>query len=309
MKSLLLLLLAAPASAATWSRYDPDADRFAFKGAGNACYTAANAAYMLPLSADKAADIRADLDEAVRQAAVAADAARRLDGGAQGRVADMKGALKDAAGDVPAAPGDARARWKTLSGERADLSRRVDAMPDKNPDGSPSDKPRLQDELSRAESALKSADGDLTAVEGAAKDGAAAAAAMKASLAKAVGDFPYGELLAADSEGLDAAGRLPGTADEAKALVGQIDVEPKNQGRQRASDKLDQAREQARRLFNAGDRASNRADFFSGRCAEFDRAYVALKAAVKTAGDRPYAVKSALDGAERLLTDVRNRVH
>jgi hypothetical protein len=308
----ILLLAAAPAFAA---KYDPDRDRAALRGAANASYNACVRAAGLPLEPQKAADIKASLDECLDQARAAASAAKSLEDGAGRRSSGMDGVLKGhgapapdaAAKDLTDAAAAQRARWKSLSSDHDDLKRRVDALPEKNPDGAPNgDKPRLGAALGRAAGSLSDAERAL----GRAETGASAATGASGDMAqdRKRSLAPDGERAANDGEVVRLADDMLQPVADAKYAVDQIGVEPQSVNRTRAVDKLDVPRTLARRLDAAADRACNRADDYHNLSSAFDRALADFTSSSADAAAATAAAKASLDEAARTQADVQARL-
>jgi hypothetical protein len=309
--SILLLL----PSLALAGKYDPGEDRAALRRHASAAYDAAASAAGRPLEPQKAAVIKADLDESLAQARLAAESAKSLETAASLRADEMDNILKGKIGPLPEGAakdlGDAaaagRARWKTLTKDREELRRKVDALPDQKPDGKPNEeKARMKGDLDRAGAALDGADAALTAAESGAAVMTDAAARLKDARRRSLG--PAGERKAADAEAAGVADDLPPPVAEAKAAVDLLDQEPKSVNRTRAGDKLGVPRELTRRLYAAADRACNRDGDFVGLSGAFDRARTAFEDARQAAGGKPDAAKALMDQAEAVQTDVHARL-
>ena len=306
----LLLLAAAPALAA---KYDPDGDRAALRSAANASYDAAGRAAGLPLETEKAADIKASLDECLARAGLASAAAKSLETAAGQRSNEMDGALKGhgapapdaAAKDSAAAAAVQRARWKSLSADRDELQSRVKALPDQNPDGK-SNKEDLNAALQRAAASLTAADRALGQAEAGAATAADSAGAMALARHRALESD--GERAAADGEVVRQADALLPSVSDAKNAVDLLGTEPQSVNRTHAGDKLGAARELARQLDSAADRACNRADDFRSRSDGFDRAQAAFSSASSDGAAALAAAKAALDDADKTQTAVRDRL-
>jgi len=280
------------------AKYDPDHDRAVLRQNADAAYQSAVRAASLPLAPESAPGIKASLDDALASARSASEAAKTLETGASRRAGEIDAALTALPAPAPEPP---RARWKTLTDERAALLKRVDALPNADPD-----KADLGDALDRAGASLPAADSAMTKAEAAAKAAADAAAAMKDAARRSRG--PGGERADADGEVVRLTEALPSPVAEAKAAVDLLGQEPQSVNRTRAGNALVAARELTGRLLSAADRACNRTDDYRILSAAFDRAQ-ADGAEARAAGAAAAAeAKAALDEAQRAQNRVRERL-
>lgn len=297
---ILLALLAASALAAP---YDPGADGAALRAGALAAHESVSRACALALEPSKAPDIKGGLDEGVLRVRAAAEAASRLDAQAKQRTAEMAAALKKPGSKDEIAP--ERRRWKTASSDHAELTARVEKLPEKTPDGKPGpDKRRLKEALSRAAGSLSAADEALRKGEDAATSMGDSLQKMKDAARRA--QSPAGELAASVAETLRLAGLLPGAVDEAKTRVDLLSQEPRNVSRTRAWDKLEAARGLTSGLFPAADAAGNRAGSLSDQSAAFARASDSFEKARTASDASPHAARPSLAEAEKTLASVRD---
>lgn len=308
----LALFISAGAVAAG---YDPDADRAALRGAANACYDETVRATGLPLTPEKAPEIKTGLDEAVRQCRLAAEAAKSLETGGVQRAAEMAAVAAGRGGPAPeadakefaAAASAQRARWSKDDAAQDELRKRVDALPDKKDDGKPNgEKRELKDMLAGSAAALDDADGALKKAEAAAPAMAEGAARLGAARKAALG--PADERARADAQVAAGADAFPPAVDEAKKRVDMLGSEPREENRTRAWQKLEPLRDRAREVAAAADRACNRADDFRSRSKDFDRGWDAYDGARRAGAGTPAAAKAALDGAEKTQAAVKDRL-
>jgi hypothetical protein len=312
VRSLVLLLVPTLAFA---QKYDPDADRTALRNAATASYDETVRAAGLPLEPEKAAQIKAGLDEGVRQARLAEEAAKSIETAALKRADEMAAivagrggpAPETAAKDYGAAGWTQRQRWTKATDDQTDLKKRVDALPDKKDDGSTnSAKKEIKDLLARAAAALGDADNALKIAEPAATTMADGAARMKSAQMASLG--PADERAGFDSKVVDGAEALPAPVTEAKGRVDMLGQEPREQNKALAWQKLDPLRDRTREIFGAADRACNRADDFHNRSRDFDRAFADFDGAKKAGDGAPAAAAAALDKAEKAQADAHDRL-
>jgi hypothetical protein len=302
--SLALLVLSAPA----FAKYDPDSDRAALRQAASSSYDAAGRAAAVPLVPERAAEIRADLDESLAQANLAANDAKNLETGASNRADEMSGELKgrgapapsSAAKDLAGAAASARTRWMALSKDRDGLKARVDVLPDAN-----KDKAELKTLLERSSASLAAADEALTHAESAATAMAAGVAAM--ALAQKRAKASAAELAAADAEVIRRTDLLSPPVADAKAATALLGQEPQGENRTRAGQKISIPRDVTGLLYSAADRACNRADDYRSRSDAFGRAQAAFTSA-QGDGSALDAAKPALDDADGTQAGVRDRL-
>lgn len=290
---LSLLLPAAPA----FARYDPDADRFALRRAATACTTTVVDATGLALLPEKVPAIMAGLGEGARQASLASSAARSLDDGAQRRAKEMEagaGAAERKAKDLAEPVAAERLRADKLSAELDGLERRIDALPVEERD-------KLKPLAARAAAALGSAGDALRPAEEAAKALAGLALDMKA--VRREGLRPLGELAAGAAATIERAGESPRATAEAEATLASLGDAP---ARARAWEKLEVVRGVSRLLFEAADRACNRADDFRRVSAAYDDAANAFERARPSAS--PADARARFDEAQKMLAQIRERL-
>ena len=290
-----LLALLAPCVALA-APYDPGADGASLRSGALAANESVNRACSLALAPGKVAPIKDGLDEGVRHARGAAEAAGRLDEQARQRTAEMAAALKksETKDEIP----PERQRWRKASSAHAELSARVEKLPE-GPD-----KRRLKETLKKAAGALQAADETLRKGEDAAAVMGAVLQNMKDASRRA--RAPAGELSSAADEALRLAGLLPGAADEAKALLDLLDQEPKNVSRARAWDQLETTRGLTSGLFTAADAACNRASELHTQSTAFARAQDVFEKSRSASGAALAAARPSLDEAEKTLTLVRD---
>jgi hypothetical protein len=308
----LLLLAAAPSFAA---KYDPDPDRIELRRSAAASYDAAVRAAGLSLEPGKIPEIKASLDDSVAQARLSSSTANGLDADAARRSAEMDAALKPGSGLAPDAAAKAaadaagvqRARWKTLSSDQDDLTARIRALPDKNPDGSRNrTKAELEAALGRASASLGTADRSLASAETGAAGAPDAAAAMALARKRAKG--PDAERAAADAEIQGLSALMPPPFSDAKAAVDRIGLEPQGVNRTHAVEKLVIARDLARELQSAADRACNRAEDFHALSTAFAWSAAAFASAGADGAAALSAAKTALDDAAKTQAGARDRL-
>ena len=302
----LLLLAAAPAFA---GKYDPDQDRAALRQAASASYDAATRAAGVPLVPERAAEIKADLDESLVQSGLASNAAKNLETAAGKRAGEMAGELKGHGAPAPSsdakdlndAAATQRARWKSLSKDHDDLSAKVSALPDTN-----KDKPELKTLLAHSADSLTAADAALGKAEAAAT--AANAAVEQMELAEKRARNSAAELTPQDADVVRLADALPPPVSEAKDATGLLGQEPQGPNRTRAGQKISVPHDLTSQLYSAADRACNRADDYRSRSAAFDRALAAFASAKSSAAPALAAAKPALDDADKTQAGVRDRL-
>lgn len=299
----LIALAALAASSASAARYDPDADRFALRQSATLCYSTTVDATGLPLAPEKVPAITAGLDEGLRLSRLASDAARSLDAGAKRRGGELDAGVKASSeakikelSDPIAAE---RVRWRKLSADREDLKKKVDAL-------SEEERKPLQPLLEKAADALQSTSEALKPLEDSVKIMGEQALALKAIRQEALG--PLDEVAGNAAAVSLRADELPAPLAEAKARLGALGQEPRDAARSRAWEKLELLRGVTRLLFEAADRACNRADDLRRVSAPYQEAADAFDAARRTAGAGPAAAKPLLDEAQKTLARVRERL-
>ena len=305
MNALHLLLAAALLTPplASASRYDPDSDLAALRQAATLAHSVTVDATGLALEPEKVAAITAGLDEGLRQARLAADAARSLEAAAQKRGAEMASVVKPAAldrklKDFLAPIAAERRRWERLSSEHAELKTRVDNLPEE-------ERQKLRPLLARASNALSSALDALRPLEKSATNAGELALVMKGAHQEALG--PLVEVSTQTSWVIYSADNLPQALSEAKSRLGVLGQEPRHVARNRAWQQLELLRGITRQLFEAADRACNRADDFRRRSADFAKSADDFDARLTT-GSALDGAKSLLDEAHKALTATRERL-
>ena len=293
------LLAALPAWAA---RYDPGADRFALRQAAIGSYTAVVDATGLPLAPEKVPAITAGLDEGLRLAQAASNAARSLAAAAKRRGAELEAGVKassDAKLKELAEPVAAeRLRWRKLTAEQDELEKKVDALPDE-------EKQKLRLLLAKADGVLQSADEALRTLEDSVKAMSTQALAMKSIRQESLGSL---EEISGNAAAVSLrADELPAPLAEAKARLGALGQEPRELARSRAWEKLEPLRGVTRLLFESADRACNRADDLRRLSAPYDKASGDFDAARLNASVSS-GLKSSLEEARKLLDRVRERL-
>jgi len=290
-----MILLALLAASVLATPYDPGADRESLRADVLAAHESISRACALAVVPERAAAIKGGLDEGVRRARGASEAAGRLDAQARQRMAEMSATLKKSETKDETAP--ERQRWNILSQAHVELSARVEKLPE-GPD-----KRRLKENLKKAADALKSADETLRRGEDAAATMNLALQKMKDTQRRA--RSPAEELSTATAEAQRLAGLLPGAVAEAKVLLDLLNQEPKNVGRTRAWDKLEATRGLTSPLFTAADAACNRASELLNQSTAFARAQDVFEKARAASGAAPAAARPSLDEAEKTLSSVR----
>lgn len=288
----LLLLIARPASAA---RYDPDFDRAALRASATACVAKIVDATGRPLTPEQTPAITAGVDEGVRQAALAAAAARSLDAVARRRDTEMAagiGAVDRALKELSEPVAAERARATKLAGELAALEEKIEALPDEARD-------KLRPAAAKAKQGLLSAGEKLRPAEDALKTMGERALEMKE--ARRAGLRRLIELSSDASSTTLRAESLPPAAAEVQERLGALTAEPST--RTRALEKIEILRGVARLLFGGADRACNRADEYRRVSASFEDAAGVFEKA------RPAAVSAAagpfLDETQKTLAQIR----
>ncbi|MDE2143141.1 MAG: hypothetical protein KGJ84_12095 [Elusimicrobia bacterium] len=308
MKAIILFLLAP--SVALAATYDPSDARTALEGHAAAAYTAADTAAGTPLEAEKAASIKANLDQAAAEAGLAENGAKSLETEGSLRAGEMKNALKgkdERAKSLADGSQTARNRWKKLTADQADLKAKVDALPDEKPAGKPNeDKSRLKDTLDQAATYLQSADANLTLSENGASAMSSSVDQMTSLQHRSIS--PAEERKSADDDAVAAADSLPPPTAEAKAAVDLLGHEPQAENRTRAGSKLGVPRDITRRLLSDADRAGHRDEDFASLSDAFDRALAAFTDADKASDGKTDAAKGFLDQGEAAQNDVRSRL-
>lgn len=298
---MLAAVFLAPASALA-ARYDPDPDRAALRQAATVSHATVVEATGRALEPEKVPAIEAGLDEGLRLARLASDAARSLDAAARQRAAEMAAGVKAAdprIKELSEPIAGERLRWERLSNEHADLKKKVDDLPDE-------EKKKLQPLLDKAAGALRSAADALLPLESSIKIMGEQALAMKEDRQEALG--PLVEISSAAAAAIGRAGDLPAPMAEAKSRLSALSQEPRNIARNRAWEKLEALRDITRGLFQAADSACNRADDFRRLSASYERAYGAFEKARQAASSSPSGAKSLLDEAHKALAQVRERL-
>ena len=292
MLRLLPLLLALNASA-----YDPYTDRAALRGSASASMTAIVDATGLALTTEKVPAITAGIDEGLRLSRLAADAARSLEADARARAAELEAgaaSLDRKVKELAEPVAIERRRADKLAAELADLERRIEARPAEERD-------KLRPLAAKARDALGSAGEALRPAEEALMALGSAAAGMKEARRDSL--RPLLELSAGTSGTLLRADELPRAAADTKDRLAGLDDAA---SRTRAVEKIEILRDVARRLFEAADRACNRADDYRRRSASYDEESAVFEKA-KPAASAAEA-KSSLDRARKTLAQIQERL-
>ena len=294
------LLAPAPALAA---RYDPDADRAALRQAATLSHSTVVDATGRALEPEQVPAITAGLDEGLRLAQAASAAARSLDAAAQKRAAEMEAGVKASSElkikELSEPIAAERLRRERLSAEHEELKTKVEGLPDE-------DKKKLLPLLAKAANALGSAADALRPLESSVKIMSEQALEMKEARQDALG--PFSEVASGASGVIARAEDLPAPLAEAKARLGALGQEPRNVARNRAWEKLELLRGITSGLFQAADRACNRADDFRRRSASYEKAFSVFEDARRGASSGPAGAKALLDEAHKTLALVRERL-
>ena len=295
----VLLLAPAPALAA---RYAPGFDRAALRQAATLANSSVVDATGLALEPEKVPAITAGLDEGLRQARLAAEAARSLDPPPRPRGAARASGAQDAphprrhkeAADPVAA---VRARLTRLSAEQAELTGKVEALPEEP-------RKKLRPLLAKAGAGLRAAGDALRPLESALKLMDEQAIALKELRRDSRG--PLVEISSAAAGTILRAEDLPPALAEAKARLALLGQEPRAAARGRAWEKLDLLRGITGALFQDADRACNRADELRRVSSDHDRAAEAFEKARGAAAAGPAAVAAFLDETKKLHQEIRD---
>jgi len=293
------VLAACPALAA---RYDPSFDRAALRQAATLANSSVVDASGLSLEPEKVPAIVAGLDEGLRQARLAAEAARSLDAAARRRGEALESGTKDAvlAGRIKEAAEPVaaeRQRLSRLAAEQADLAEKVDALPE-------AEQKKLRPLVSKASGGLRSAAEALRPLEAAVRTMGEQALAMKELQRDSRG--PLVEISSAAAGTILLAEDLPPALAEAKARLSVLGQEPREVSRTRAWEKLDMLRGVTRALFQDADRACNRADELRRVSSDHDRAAEGFEKARATAAAGPAGVAASLGETQRLHREIRD---
>lgn len=303
IRAAAALVLLAP-SRALAARYDPDFDRAALRQAATLSNSTVVDAAARPLEPEQAPAISAGLDEGLRQASLAADAARSLDAAARQRAAAMETEAGERSLDrrikelqEPVAA--ERARFARLSVEHDELKQKVSSLADE-------ERKKLLPLLDKAAGGLRAAASALRPLEDAVGLMGERGLVMKELRQDSLG--PLVEISSAAAGAIRSAEELPPAAAAAKASLGALGQEPRAAARTRAWEKLDVLRGITRQLFQDADRACNRADDFRRLSAAFAQASTEFESARRTAAAGPAGARSFLDEAKKLQAEVRQRL-
>ncbi len=298
---VLWLTVALLASTPAWAaHYDSDADRAALRQAATLSHSTVVDATSLPLVPDKVPAISAGLDDGERLAQGASGSARSLDTAARQRAVEMDAGvkasselkIKELADPISAE----RLRWQRLTADYEDLKQKIDALPDGE------SKP-LRPFLAKALAALQSAAETLRPLEESVKIMGAQALVMKEARDDARGSL---EEIATHTAGVILrAEEIPAPLGDAKIRLGALGQEPRDVNRSRAWEKLEMLRGITRLLFEAADRACNRANDFRRNSNDYEKAAGSYETARRTASAGPAGVKSLLDAAQKALSSAR----
>lgn len=294
-----VLLIGSPALAA---RYDPSFDRAALRQAATLANSTVVDATGLALEPEKVPAITAGLDEGLRQARLAAEAARSLDAAARRRGTALEAASNDAVfsrriKEVADPVAAERERLARLSSEQAELTTKVDALPEEA-------QKKLRPLLSKSAARLRSASDALRPLVAAVSVMGEQALAMKELRRDSRG--PLVEVSSAAAGTILRAEDLPPAIAEAKARLALLGSEPRAAARSRAWEKLDLLRGITGALFQDADRACNRADELRRVSSDHDRAAESFEKARGTAAAGPAGVAYFLDETKKLHQEIRD---
>ena len=292
---LLLAVLLAPSLAA--ARYDPSTDRATLRQTATACHATIVDATGLPLEKEKVPDIIKGLDEGLRLSRLASDTASSLDAAAKARAKEMSAVtdgldrrLKGLTEPVAAQ----RKRYEDDASELSDYKQKIEKLPEE-------DREKYKPRVAKAEESLKAANEALGRPEGASLTLGQRALEMKR--ARKQGLKALDEVSAASTDTVNAAGGLPAPAAAVKEKLAVLDQPPVETARARAREKIELARAASLALFQAADRACNRADDLRRWSSDFADASEAFEATWPATN--PSSAKGFLDEAETTLTLIR----
>lgn len=294
-RPLVLAVLLAPSLAA--ARYDPSPDRAVLRQTATACHATIVDATGLPLEKEKVPDIVKGLDEGLRLSRVASDTAASLDAAARARAKEMSAAtdkldrrLKDFSEPVAAQ----RKRREDDASELSDDKRKIEKLPEE-------EREKYKPRVAKAEESLKAADEALGRPEVAVLTLGQRALEMKG--ARKQGLKALEEVSAASTDTINAAAVLPAPVAAVKEKLAVVGQPPVEEARTRAREKIEVARGASLAMFQAADRACNRADDLHRWSSAFDDASEAFE---KTwPATNPSSAKGLLDEAETTLTAIR----
>ena len=308
--SPLLVLTALPLAAALSfaAAPAPSPDLPALRRTAADAHQRMTTATMLPLEPEKAATIKAGIDDAAAAGLAVGDAAKALDALQLARSVEMDAFLDkrpaEAARDVSEKAAHFKRRLERQESRRAELAGGVAALPDKDEAGKPNAKKRaLEAALARAAAELETA--RFPALKGEEAARIMTDAAAKAADARRRARTPDGERAAAVAAALRASAGLPAAAAEAKERVDGLSAEPREVSRTRAQEKLAAARELTRALFSGVDAACNRAEDFERFFGVFASSAEAFESAREAFARLPAEAKAALERADGFLDEVR----
>lgn len=291
---LFPLLLALNASAAT---YDPSADRAALRQAATGCHAAIVDATGLPLEPEKVPSIVKGLDEGLRLGRAAADTAGGLDAAARTRAKDMKAAtdsldrrLKESSAPVAAE----RRRIDAGIAGLKEFKTKIEKLPDE-------DQKKFAPRVAKADASLKSAAEALGPAEAAVLVMGQRVLEMKAALRQ--GGKALEEVSSASTGTVLAAGELADPVAELKRRLSDVGKPPVETSRARVQEVIEPARGASLRLFQAADRACNRADDFRRASSAHADASEAFEKSLSSANPAP--AKPFLEEADKMLTLIR----
>lgn len=289
-----LFLLAAPLHAA---RYDPAADRAALRQAATSCHATIVDASGLALETEKVPAIVKGLDEGLRLAQAAAAAARALDAAAHARAKEMTAGTDslDARLNKLTDPlATERRRADKGAAELSEFKNRIEKLPEE-------ERKKFAPRVAKAAAALTSGSEALRPAEAALRGMSQRALEMKAALRQL--DKPLDEVSAASSATIAGADGLTGPAAQVKERLAALNEPPLEASRARAQEKIGLLRGASLLLFQAADRACNRADDIRRVSAAYDDAAIAFEKAEPVAS--PAEAMPLLDAAEKALTQIR----
>ncbi len=286
------------------ARYDPDADRAVLRQTATSAHTAVVEATGLSLELGKVPAISAGLDEGLRQARLSSEAAHSLDAAARRRAAEMEvgvkadlraGKINELSEPITAE----RQRWERLSSELKDIKSKVDDLPKEI-------KNKIMPLVAAAVEALQSADESLRPLEQAVKALKGNAFEMKGVRREAL--VPLGEVASSAADIIAHASDFPAQMVEAKTRLGALDQTRNNAVINRIWETFNLLRDATRLIFQAADRACNRAADFHRLSATYEKFSDAFEKALEATDSGPATAKLLLNKAQEALTQARERL-
>lgn len=299
---MIALLTLAVAAFAALSRYEPDALRLSLRQEAQTAYQSVVDATGLTLEPEKAAQIKAGLDEGVRRGRAAGETAAKLLALSQTAFAEMDKAAESRDGaELAEAAGGFKARFDAGEREQRELKSRVEALPGEDPK-----KTGLLGQIKEAAERLELLRPGIERLERELKT--IADETQRVKDARRRGEDPYRQLSDAANGVSSESERLGALAEAAKPPLDALGQEPRQDARRRAWDKLEPARESARQLFVHADAAANRADEFKRHRAAFERAWRTLDESAQSARQAAPGLRLGLGELEKLLIEIRARL-